>query len=220
MPSGFLGRGIGPTAIARKAATSDWWTVAGQTCVAAYKPIGAADLATSYVNLANPGTYNAAPGTAPGLAAGGWVFDGTQWLDTRYTPVKQTVSVLVRFTRTAGNYLIGCGGVGFEFYIQPNTGGYAYYASGGALGPLGAHASGVLGIAGNKAYIDGVAEAGTIGAGAVEIDRTVHVGDQNTTASASPYYALVGTIAAVAIYGTTLSAADVAALTARMAALA
>ena len=204
----------------KRAATSDWWTVAGQTCVAAYKPIGEVDLATSYINLANPGTYNAAPGAAPGLAAGGWTFDGTQWLDTGYVPVKQVTSVLERFTHTASNYLLGCGGVGFEFYIQPNNGGYSYYASGGALGPLGAHSSGVIGMAGNNAYIDGVAEAGTIGAGVVEINRTIHIGDQNTTYSASPYYALVGTIAAVAIYSTTLSAADVASLSARMALLA
>ena len=33
----------------------------------AYQPKGAASLAASYFNLANPGTYNAAPGTAPSL---------------------------------------------------------------------------------------------------------------------------------------------------------
>ena len=42
-----------------------WWVVAGKTCVAAYEPLGAASLAASYVNLANPGTYDATPGTTP-----------------------------------------------------------------------------------------------------------------------------------------------------------
>jgi hypothetical protein len=50
-----------------------WWYVAGQTCVAAYQPIGAPSLAASYVILANPGTYDAAPGVAPTFdAATGW----------------------------------------------------------------------------------------------------------------------------------------------------
>lgn len=66
------------------AAASNWWAVAGKTCVAAYQPIGAASLAASYTNLANPGTYDAAPGTAPTFAAAtGWTFDGsTQYLTT------------------------------------------------------------------------------------------------------------------------------------------
>ncbi len=46
------------------AAASTWWDNNGAIsgCVAAYQPKGAADLAASYVNLANSGTYNAAPG--------------------------------------------------------------------------------------------------------------------------------------------------------------
>lgn len=85
--SGFLGGGIGPVALKRRAAAAGWWQVAGQTCAAAYQPIGAASLAASYVNLANPGTYNAAPGVAPTLAAGGWSFDGlTQYLTTGIVP--------------------------------------------------------------------------------------------------------------------------------------
>lgn len=58
------------------------WYLAGgvalANAVAVYQPIGAASLAASYVNLANPGTYDAAPGVAPTWAgASGWVFNGT-----------------------------------------------------------------------------------------------------------------------------------------------
>lgn len=69
-------------------AAADWWVVPGKTCVAAYQPIGAASLAASYVNLANPGTYDAAPGVAPTWAsATGWTFNGsTQYLTTGITP--------------------------------------------------------------------------------------------------------------------------------------
>ena len=53
------------------AAAAGWWVVVGKTCIAAYQPKGAASLAASYVNLQQPGTYDAAPGVAPTWAAGG-----------------------------------------------------------------------------------------------------------------------------------------------------
>ncbi len=57
-----------------------WYTsgvVAASDVVAAYRPKGATSLANSYVNIANPGTYDAAPGVAPSWAvATGWTFDG------------------------------------------------------------------------------------------------------------------------------------------------
>ena len=58
------------------------WYLAGgiakANCIAAYQPKGAASLAASYVNLVTPGTYDAAPGTAPTFdSALGWTFDGT-----------------------------------------------------------------------------------------------------------------------------------------------
>ena len=46
-------------------ATSNWWVVAGRTCVVAYQPKGAATYAASLVNLANPGTYDAVEVDAP-----------------------------------------------------------------------------------------------------------------------------------------------------------
>lgn len=63
-------------------AESNWWEVAGKTCVAAYQPKGAASLAASYGNLANPGTYTLGPGDAPTFdTALGWTFDGiADWL--------------------------------------------------------------------------------------------------------------------------------------------
>ena len=71
--------------------------MAGETCIAAYQPKGAADLAASYVNLITPGTYNAAPGTAPTFdAATGWTFNGsTQYLTTGVVPASG-YSMLVR----------------------------------------------------------------------------------------------------------------------------
>lgn len=76
--------------LAQHRRSSAWWLAGGvdpADCVAAYQPKGAADLAASYVNLANPGTYNASVPTgkdAPSFAAGiGWTHDGaTQVLTT------------------------------------------------------------------------------------------------------------------------------------------
>ncbi len=70
---GALGRSV------KRASGGGWWDLSGTitTCVAAYQPKGAASLAASYVNLANPGTNNAAEGSAPSFSSAGWTFNGT-----------------------------------------------------------------------------------------------------------------------------------------------
>jgi hypothetical protein len=51
-----------------------WYLAGGAPLpIAAYQPKGAVDLAASYINLANPGTYNVAPGSAPTLGDSGWI---------------------------------------------------------------------------------------------------------------------------------------------------
>lgn len=79
-----------------------WYTApSGVTCVAAYDAIGAASLADSYTNEANPGTYDAAPGTAPTWAYGtGWTFNGTtQYLTLGGLPATtKPVSWIIRLT--------------------------------------------------------------------------------------------------------------------------
>jgi hypothetical protein len=49
-------------------AAVDWWQSGGissANALAVFQPVGAASLAASYTNLANPGTNDAAPGTEP-----------------------------------------------------------------------------------------------------------------------------------------------------------
>ena len=82
---------------------SGWWDADGTIsgCVAAYQPIGAASLAASYSNLQNPGTYDAAPGTAPTfLAATGWTFNAAtpQYLNTGVVPSSLNWTVIVRYS--------------------------------------------------------------------------------------------------------------------------
>lgn len=84
-------------------AVAPWWKVAGKTCVAAYQPKGAASLAASYVNLANPGTYDAAPGAAPTLTADGWSFDGTQYLVVAGLVQNRPLTMLVSASQSSSD---------------------------------------------------------------------------------------------------------------------
>ena len=214
MHSGFLGGGVGPVALKRRRA-SDWWQVAGQTCVAAYQPIGAASLAASYVNLANPGTYDAAPGVAPTLVAGGWSFAAasSQYLTTKYNYLHPG-TIIVRFSGAALTAIARIFGINVDnLSLNPNNVSGVAWTLGGTLTyrnpPL---AAGILAIAGNQPYrngaVDGLPISGSMTTGNVIIGMR---------SDNSRYF--TGTIAAIAIYSTTLSAADVAALTTRMQAL-
>jgi len=98
-----------PPTFDRRNAAGAWWNLFGAipnaNVVAAYQPKDAANLAASYVNLVTPGTYDAAPGTAPTWdATSGWIFNGsTQYLTTGITPViDQSYSAIVRFTDATG----------------------------------------------------------------------------------------------------------------------
>lgn len=207
--------------------TLNWWLAGGVSaanCVAAYQPKGALSLATSYVNLANPGTYDAAPGTAPTFAAAtGWTFNGSsQYLTTGITPTNnQTWSAIVRcsdVTATTGRWLFGYyEGAGKLFGIIPvhATGPSVSYLNGGELKVAPSASSGVLAVAGAVGYRDGAAESGTIPAGSGAL-AAVFIGANNNGAANAW---INGKIQAFAIYNAVLTPAQVAAISAAMAAL-
>lgn len=218
----------------RRAAVS-WWLSGGVSTanvVAVYQPIRAASLAASYVNLAKPGTYNAAPGVAPTFdAATGWTFDGlSQYLTTGLVPGSVTWSMLVRVSDVAwhpsgsthygaaiGAYS-GPGDHRFTIYACDNAKVHIQFGNDGYLASGSFLTSAVLGFAGQYGYVNGVAASGSItpfvqpSAKALLIGaHTDHLGDVG-----SKFY---GKIQAAAIYSTTLTAPQVAALSAAMAAL-
>lgn len=217
---GVLGQGRGG------AAAAQWWLAGGVSaanCVAAYQPIGAASLAASYTNLANPGTYNAAPGVAPTFAAAmGWTFNGTQYLNSGVVP-GSGYSMLVRFSGAptgSGNVRYMCGVYnGNGFMLAPTLTGTArrYWYGNGLNTPTGQYASGVMGLAGPQGYYNGAADVATGGTWVAQT-RSIHISGYQNTAGAndSPF---VGNIQAIAIYNTTVSAAQVAAISSAMAAL-
>lgn len=203
--------------------SAPWWVVPGATIVAAYQPKGVADLAASYINLANPGTNNAAPGVAPTLVPAGWGFNGTtQYLTTGIVPVRQVYTIIYRYDGTQ----VASTGVAFgalssataELGVYPRyTDGQSYFVSGGSSGTAAAYAAATnIAVAGTYAYRDGAQVGGAMAAGAGTITNALVIGAMN---SGIINRFLPVTIVAFAIYSTTLSGADVAALTARMAAL-
>jgi len=208
------------------AAIIPWYLSGGisaANCIAAYQPKGAANLAASKVNLANPGTYDAAAGSDPSFDTSyGWSFNGTsQYLTTGIVPlVNQTWSAIVRFTdfaQTGFNALFGSSHAGGKGFIIARTASYYYY-NGGALNIATPLADGVSGFAGNKGYRNGVAETGTIGTDGTNI-YDIYIGTFNNVGSPTFGAGNTKKIQAFAIYDTVLTSTQMGLLSTAMAAL-
>lgn len=197
-------------------ASSDWWDIAGETCVAAYQAKGAASLAASYVNLANPGTYDLTTTSAPDWnTSTGWTKSaGGHLLNTGIVP-DGNFSIIGRYAGLvgsgAGAWLMVSSTPGAVLGMYPNRTGTArgYRWGNGTSNTGSAVAAGVMAQCGPNGYHDGsldVTLTGTFGTSSMGI--TIFSVDGN-------YFAVL----AVAIYSTTLDAAQVASLSAAMAAL-
>jgi hypothetical protein len=199
-----------------------WYRAGGAPLpIVAYQPKGAASLVASYVNLANPGTYNAAPGTAPTLGAYGWDFliANSQWLTTGYTPgaVGTTLICLQNWEsysyRTAVH--AAASGAGFMYIGQgASTTKWSYRAGStyaeGTNANTGKH---VLGLTAANGYLDGVADGAVSGwsnAGMTAL--------QIGALSGSARFATM-TVIAFVHWSTTLADATIATVSAAMAAL-
>lgn len=206
------------------AAAASWWVVAGKTCVAAYQPKGAASYAASLVNLASPGTHDAAAGVAPTFdTATGWTFDGaTTYLDSGVIPYNtQDQCLIVRFSGLAAvpqypswSYR----GNGRMFGIQADGGANnrMQYINGAGGVKVPFATSGVCAVSGNRGYRNGMDEGISIGAWTGAIDRTLYVGAGNAGVATG---FVDGKIQALAYYSNSLTAGEIAALTTRMQAL-
>lgn len=205
---------------------TDWWSAGGASgAVVAYQPRGAASLAGSYINLANPGTNNAAPGVAPTWdAVNGWVFNGTtQYLVTGVTPANdQTWSMLIQFTNgpalgpraLAGSVTTGT--TTFRVLIAATTGNVAY-SNGGTLVVAPNITAGNLGIAGNRGYRNGVAEGANIVAWGGGAAASIYIGCFNSNGATSSF--TNANIQASVVYNNVLTAGQALAVANRMAAL-
>ena len=210
-----------------------WWLSGGisaANCVAAYQPKGAASLAASYVNLANPGTYNAAPGVAPTFdAATGWTFNGfSQYLTTGIIPsFFSQITLAVRFSNASlsTNAVTPMGAYRNTtpeqqcLFVLRQTGSNSYWnnKAGFKLTTTGIP-SGVL-IVSDVAYKDGVAQGNLSGSyGLPNVDLYVGA-DHNISATGGRDLLFSGKIQAAAVYNTYIIGSQAAALSTAMAAL-
>ena len=217
---------MGRLGVGKQTSAAVWWLSGGisaANCIAAYQPKGAADLAASYVNLANPGTYNAAPGVSPNFDSAGWVFTGTQWLTTGINPngTKKLYSIFIRVSNigdtASPQALLGSYDTSLNslliFFVANK---YQFYSSGGFDSTeVVSSAGGVIGISGANGYVNGI-NVCTIPDG-LNLDLAsgvITIASTNNTRILKS-----GKVQAVAIYNTPLTAPQVAALTAAMAAL-
>lgn len=205
------------------AAAGGWWEVAGQTCVAAYQPKGAASLAASYVNLANPGTYDAAPGTAPTFdASTGWTFNGTnQFLKTGIVSADVEWTVLIRFSDVPNNAATVWGNGAFRILPGGSGGGYRFYKyCGGTQVPIvNGQASGVMGVTQTQGWLNGAADASWAAAHSPGVNMLCIGAQGSNAAGSSAESFLPCKVQAFVHYEGTLSAGEIAAVSTLMAAL-
>ena len=208
-----LGRGAG-------SASANWWEAGGATgIVAAYQPKGAASLAASYTNLANPGTYNASPGVAPTWAAAtGWTFNGSTQYLTAGIVLFGGWTVLLRFSSatlgTTANIFGASPDATNRFRFGPRTAGIIYVFGAGVATVAPAITSGVIGMAGSQPYRNGVADGSALAAWTGSGSIVAFIGAFNSAGTPSGYQA--ANVQALAIYSATLTGAQVAAVTAAM----
>ena len=204
--------------------SSNWWEAGGATgCLAAYKSKGAASYAASKVNLVSPGTYDLTDGAAfPGWdATNGWKKTApTQHLRTGIIVPDLTWTIVVR----VGNCTVSaspCYALGaidcFAAPVISTANAYYRYGASRDLNDIGgATTAGVLAVAGKSVYKNGVLR-GTIPAGGTLSAVEIYI--CNTNNAGSPVGGTNLNVQAVAIYDNILSAAQVAAVSAAMAAI-
>jgi hypothetical protein len=207
------------------------WYLAGgvdpANCVAAYQAKGAADYATSKVNLANPGTYDAyqdLPAAVPDWNVNtGWKcgYDAgvSTYVKTGYTPPSNgSHSLVVRYSydilppdlRTYPGLAIDSG-PGFGFGVWVTVEHVQYFNGNTVVGSAVSPNSGVVAVAGNSGYINGVIDAQGIASDS-GIDYELFIGGANIDTAA-----IVGDIVlyiqAAAFYSAVITAEQVAAIT-------
>lgn len=203
-----------------------WWNLDGAiaSCVLAYQPIGAADLAASYVNLLNPGTYNLTPGaTAPTLTEKGWFFqDGVTISADTGLACGGHYTVILRFERenelstmfyfAAYQYSSSAARNHGIAYVN-STNKIACYDGGYTSKDLATATSGVACVAADDTYFNGTAY-GDATEGTLPSANYFMGGRAAGAVAAHDFW-----VCAAAIYNAALTAEQVGDLTTAMAAL-
>ena len=221
-------RWIGQVTLPKVVGLPLWWIPTGfnsSNCLIAYQPKGAADQASSYINLANPGTYNAYAGTVPSWSASkGWTFldSSNQFLYTGAKVTTQNFSYIVQISEgnpssAASMSICGCNDAGYgswySLWCNYASGG-AEYDNGGSYVTAPAFTTGNLAVAGRYGYRNGVVDTTAMAnkAQSTEFFTIGHI--QRSVGSSYPYK---GNVHAFALYSSTLTASEVAEVARNMA---
>lgn len=206
--------------------SSSWWLSGGVSALNAigvYQAKGAASQAASYVNLASPGIYDLGAPSAPTWdTSTGWRGNSSAYLTTGITP-STGWSMLVRFSGTSAANAVIAGSrkssSDSRFYLLPNNAasGHTYFYQSSLVVATTIN-SGVMGIAGQFGYLDGVSE-GAIGTGTNTGWFEIFIMGLNNAGTVASRISNTMYIQAVAIYNTILTAPQVAAISIAMAAL-
>lgn len=202
-----------------------WYNVWGKTCLAAYQPMLCDELEISYSNVANPGTYDAIPGSGsydgPDLVVGhGWEFNGSSEYVNTGVIATETTTMLIRYTNADGfaDILAGVIYNGNNYYItlQQSFDQIRFYW-GDFQTITGPHQTGgVLGLSGPSGYLDGYMLETDIGVW-INDGGEIYVGAINN--SASPTFGDSGEfrIQLIAIYDDILDDAEMLEISTTMA---
>ena len=203
------------------------WYLAGDVdpsnIVAAYQPVLASNYAASKINVANPGTHDLSDGTAfPAHSSrNGWEFTGSssQYLVSDIVPSgDQTWSAIIRFTNGLSNAngyipLMVDHDTGKMFNIVGDWSNLGRLYSSGSKSVYDntlrkRTGAGILAIAGKQTYKDGATDM-LLADGTATITNPINIGVYTTEF-------LTGNIQYLIIYNTTLTTAQVLAITNEM----
>lgn len=191
--------------------------IVAANCIAAYQAKNIGSQAASYVNQANPGTFDLTVGAAPDWTTeAGWAFNGTShYLRTGVVVVPNLWSIIIWFsglTQASSRYMVGARNTVPTWGIGPtNAPGFLYSGGNDSLSIIRTATAGVIALTNNKGYWNGVAETGSIASpGGVMGTRDLFIGARNADGTAGGFAAV--TIERVAIYNITLTLAQIQAV--------
>jgi hypothetical protein len=215
----LINGGVGRLSATASVPGANWYDGA----FAAFQSKGAASLAASYVNLANPGVNDLAVGSAPNFdAATGWGFTGTQYLITDFIHLQEW-TVFVRFSDAVANQGVLFSGRDVSniprmaHRLQSAT-DFRFYTAGTTATSINpAPVFGVTAQALNKGYLNGSPIATLTLGNNTALTLVSYIGASNI--AGSPGKPLTGKIQAIGWWNSTLTDAEIATISAAMAAL-
>jgi hypothetical protein len=201
-----------------------WWLAGGihpSHVVAAYQPKGAASLAESYINLANPSAYQLSTiyGSPSLVTANGWFLESS-CIKTNIYPTNNT-TVAIRYTsENAQDYRILVGvtdGSGIRYRYYPSVANKINVIRKDSFLHTTNLISGTVVIS-DALYVNGVSVL-ALPTTAFTLLQDLYIGMQNNSGATQLASAIRASVQCVAVYNTILNSAQALAITNAMNAL-